>query len=88
TRTHLVLVAGVRDPMVEAWANGTAVAAPDEDPSLTQFRRVAALDSLEARRLSVARLRGMGATVIDVAPGRLASELADAYLLVKAKGRL
>jgi hypothetical protein len=30
----------------------------------------------------------MGATVVDDAPGRMASRLADAYLKVKATGRL
>ncbi len=88
TKTHLVVIAGVRDPMVESWANGTAAVDPTEDPSKAEFRKVAALESLEARRLGVAKLRGMGATVIDVAPSKLATELADAYLLVKATGRL
>mgnify|MGYP000075274548 CR=1 FL=1 len=37
---------------------------------------------------TAARLRGMGATVVDAAPGRLAVELADAYLMVKRNGRL
>jgi hypothetical protein len=30
----------------------------------------------------------MGATVVDAAPGRLATELADTYLMVKSTGRL
>jgi len=30
----------------------------------------------------------MGATVVDAPPGQLASQLADAYLRVKATGRL
>ena len=42
---------------------------------------------LEGQRL-VGRLRGLGATVVDGPPGRLAPALADAYLRVKATGRL
>jgi hypothetical protein len=36
----------------------------------------------------VACLRGLGATVVDEAPGELAPRLADAYLRAKAAGRL
>jgi uncharacterized protein (DUF58 family) len=77
-----VVVAGVRDPQVEEWA-----AAPADDAE-SAYRRAAALTSLADRRRTAARLRGMGATVVDAAPGRLARELADAYLLVKSTGRL
>ena len=88
TRTHLVVVAGVRDPQVEAWAAGTAPVDELDDPAEVVYRQAAAVAALSERRRTVARLRGMGATVIDVAPGRLASELADAYLMVKSTGRL
>ena len=88
TRTHLVVVAGVRDPQVEAWAGGSAPLDDQEDPVEVAYRRAAAVTLLAERRRTVARLRGMGATVIDVAPGRLASELADAYLMAKSTGRL
>ena len=88
TRTHLVVVAAVRDPQVEAWADGTAPIDDSEDPAEVVYRQAAAVATLAARRRTVARLRGRGVTVIDVAPGRLASELADAYLLVKSSGRL
>lgn len=79
---HLVVVAGVQDPDVARWS-----AAPIADAPGT-FRRAAALGALEQRRRTVARLRGLGATVVDAAPGRLAPELADAYLRAKATGRL
>jgi uncharacterized protein (DUF58 family) len=88
TRTHLVVVAAVRDPQVEAWADGTAAVDDAEDPAEVVYRQAAAIATLAERRRTVARLRGRGVTVIDVAPGRLASELADAYLLVKSSGRL
>jgi uncharacterized protein (DUF58 family) len=82
TRTHLVVVAGVRDPQVVAWA-GQPV---DDDEGA--YRRVAAIQALGERDRTAARLRGLGATVVDAAPGRLATELADAYLMVKSTGRL
>jgi len=88
SRTHLVVVAGVRDPQVESWADGSAAIDDQEDPVEVAYRRAAAIAALADRRRTVARLRGMGVTVIDVVPGRLASELADAYLMAKSTGRL
>jgi uncharacterized protein (DUF58 family) len=82
TRTHLVVVAAVRDPQVEAWASGRVA---DEEEA---YRQVAAVEALTERERTAARLRGAGATVVDAAPGRLSGELADAYLLVKSTGRL
>jgi len=82
SRTHLVLVGAVRDPEVEAWARA------DGDDSETAHRRAAAIASLAERDHAIARLRGLGATVIDAAPGQLAKDLADAYLSFKARGRL
>ncbi len=81
-RNHLVLVASVTDPEVEGWARSTPAEAG------AAYRKAAATASLEARRRTVARLRGLGAVVVDARPGRLAPELADAYLRVKATGRL
>ncbi len=81
-RSHLVVVGAVRDPDVARW--GAAVPAE----AATSYRKVAALSALEERRLLVGRLRSLGATVVDATPGRLAPELADAYLRVKATGRL
>ena len=86
-RTHLVVVAGVRDPDLERWAAGKG-AVGDLDPEAVAYRRAAAIDALDQRRRTVARLRGRGVTVIDAAPGALARELADAYLTAKNTGRL
>ena len=52
------------------------------------YRKAAAVGALDERRRAIARLQGMGATVVDATPGRLAPQLADAYLKVKATGRL
>jgi uncharacterized protein (DUF58 family) len=81
-RNHLVVVAGVQDPDVVRWA-----AEPPTDAS-SAYRKTAAVQSLEERRRTVARLRGLGARVIDAPPGKLAPLLADTYLSVKATGRL
>ena len=81
-RSHLVVVAAVRDPEVEYWAN----AVPTEAGAA--YRKAAAVASLEQRHRTVGLLRGLGAVVIDALPGQLAPQLADAYLKVKATGRL
>ena len=81
-RDHLVVVASVRDPEVVRWARSS----PTEGG--TAYRKAAAVAGLDERRRTVARLRGLGATVVDAPPGRLAPQLADAYLRVKATGRL
>ena len=81
-REHVVVVAGVSDPDVARWAG-----APGGDASGV-YRRAAAVGALEARRRTAARLRGLGATVVDARPGHLAPLLGDAYLRAKATGRL
>lgn len=82
SRNHVVVVASVRDPEVVRWSAATPENAGEA------YRRAAAVGALEERRRTAARLRGMGATVVDDAPGRMAPRLADAYLRVKATGRL
>ena len=81
-RDHLVVVAGIQDPEVERWASAVPTSAGDT------YRKGAAAAALEERRRTIARLRGLGATVVDAPPGALAPQLADAYLRVKATGRL
>ena len=81
-RDHLVVIASVQDPDVVAWASAAPADAHEA------YRSAAAVAALEERRRLVARLRGMGATVVDAPPGKLAPELADTYLKVKATGRL
>ncbi len=82
TRTHLVVVAGVRDPAVQHWARGSAA---DDDEV---FRKVAAVTAIDNRRRTAAKLRSLGAIVVDAEPGALAVDLADTYLHVKSTGRL
>ena len=83
SKRHLVVVAAVQDPLVQQWAAGGAhITAADA------FRQAAAVALLQQRRRSSARLAAAGAIVVDAAPGRLASELVDTYLELKASGRL
>jgi uncharacterized protein (DUF58 family) len=81
-REHVVVVAGVRDPDVTRWSTSAG------GDTSGVYRRAAAVGALDARRRTVARLRGLGATVVDAQPGELAPALADTYLRVKATGRL
>src|SRR3954453_13395526 len=81
-RDHLVVIAGIQDPEVEEWAGVVPASAGGS------YRKAAAVAALEERRRTVGRLRGLGATVVDAPPGRLAPQLADAYLHLKATGRL
>jgi uncharacterized protein (DUF58 family) len=82
SRNHLVVVAAVQDPDVVRWATSTPADAT------AAYRKAAAVAALDERRRTTARLRGLGATVVDAPPGELATRLADAYLKVKATGRL
>lgn len=83
TRRHLVVVAAVQDPAVAAWAREGSHQWPSE-----VYRTAAAVGSLDQRARAVARLRAAGAVVVDAEPGRLAVELVDTYLELKAAGRL
>lgn len=79
---HLVIVATVRDPAVEAEA--TQIPTTSEEA----YRKAAAVGALAARSMAAARLASMGATVVDRLPGDLAGALADQYLTIKSQGRL
>ena len=82
TRSHVLLVGSIQDPEVRRWAE-----APVTDAE-SAYRQAAAARTLRARARAAARLRAAGATVVDAPPERLAAELGDAYLEVKASGRL
>ena len=81
-RHHIVLIAAVRDPDVVGWAT----ASPDD--ASDAYRATAATLALAERDRAIARLRGLGAIVIDAPPGQLAPRLADTYLDLKARGGL
>lgn len=81
TSRHLLLVASVRDPEVDAMAQerGTPEAL---------YRAASAERTLAERRRVTADLRRMGAEVVDADPEHIAPALADAYINLKAQGRL
>ncbi|MEU0006932.1 DUF58 domain-containing protein [Streptomyces sp. NPDC006314] len=81
TQRHTVLVASVADPhiasMAKARGNAEAV-----------YEAAAAAQAQSERQRTAEQLRRHGVTVVDATPDDLASALADAYLSLKAAGRL
>ncbi|MEU7305085.1 DUF58 domain-containing protein [Streptomyces sp. NPDC007206] len=81
TQRHTLLVASVADPhiarMAEARGDAEAV-----------YEAAAAAQAQEERRRTAEQLRRHGVTVVDATPEDLAPALADAYLALKAAGRL
>jgi len=82
TREHAVVIASVRDPALERLRDREATSAADA------YVAAAASSVLSDRTRAAARLRALGAHVVDAGPDELASALADVYLDVKARGRL
>lgn len=81
TSRHLLLVAAVRDPAVDAMAEERGAAD-------ALYRAAAAERTLGERRRVTAELRRMGVEVVDADPEHIAPSLADAYINLKAQGRL
>ena len=82
TREHAVVIASVRDPALERLRDQEATSASDA------YVAAAAASVISDRTRAAARLRALGAHVVDAGPDELASALADVYLDVKARGRL
>ncbi|REE98455.1 DUF58 domain-containing protein [Thermomonospora umbrina] len=81
TARHLVMVAAVADPRVGEMAEARGDLAAVYDAAAAERART------DRRRLT-AELRRYGVEVVDAAPADLAPALADAYLALKAAGRL
>ncbi|MFI1165431.1 DUF58 domain-containing protein [Streptomyces sp. NPDC020801] len=81
TRRHTVLVASVADPHVA----GMAAARGNAD---AVYEAAAAAQAQADRHRTAQQLRRHGVTVVDATPDELAPALADAYLALKAAGRL
>ncbi|MEU9090213.1 DUF58 domain-containing protein [Streptomyces sp. NPDC048428] len=81
TQRHTVLLAAVRDPHVEdmAGARGTVDAI---------YEAAAGAQAQARRRRTADQLQRHGVVVVDATPDNLAPALADAYLALKAAGRL
>lgn len=82
TRRHAVVVASVRDPDIDAAVRTTPAAVHDV------YRASVALDLLAARASVVARLRHVGATVVDAPVAHFSEACVQAYLRTKATARL
>jgi uncharacterized protein (DUF58 family) len=78
---HQVLLAAVADPRVAELAAGRGDAA-------AAYSAAAAVTAQAGRNHIAALLRRRGVEVVDASPDRLAPALADAYLNLKAAGRL
>ncbi len=81
TARHLVMVAAVADPRVAEMAAARGDLAAVYDAAAAERARG------ERRRIT-AELRRYGVEVVDATPESLAPALADAYLALKAAGRL
>lgn len=80
-RDHPLVVASVADPALEELAAGRG--------DLEAVYRAAAAERARGERTGVARaLERVGAHVVDAPPDRAPQDLADAYLALKAAGRL
>ncbi|MFJ6634258.1 DUF58 domain-containing protein [Streptomyces sp. NPDC091376] len=81
TQRHTVLVASVADPHVEQMADsrGTLDAV---------YEAAAGTQARIQRRRTAEQLQRHGVTVVDATPENLAPAVADAYLALKAAGRL
>ncbi|MFI1397890.1 DUF58 domain-containing protein [Streptomyces sp. NPDC020681] len=81
TKRHTVLVAAVADPHIQqmSTARGSVDAVYDA---------AAATQTQAQRRRTAEQLQRHGVTVVDATPEDLAPALADAYLALKAAGRL
>jgi uncharacterized protein (DUF58 family) len=78
---HVVVVASVRDPMLGAMQRERTTAAQ-------VFRAAAAERALLEREAVSIQLRQLGVEVVDAEPHQLPPSLADAYIRLKAAGRL
>ncbi|MET4925757.1 DUF58 domain-containing protein [Streptomyces sp. PSRA5] len=81
TQRHTVLVASVADPHVRAMS--TARGSVD-----AVYEAAAGSQAQSQRRRTSEKLQRYGVTVVDAVPDSLAPALADAYLALKAAGRL
>jgi uncharacterized protein (DUF58 family) len=81
TARHELLVGSVADPRLAELAAG-------RDDAASVYTAAAATRAAGQRAGVAAQLTRLGATVVDAPPDRLPAALADAYLSLKAVGRL
>nr|WP_202532928.1 DUF58 domain-containing protein [Streptomyces sp. SID3212] len=81
TQRHTVLVASVSDPHIETMSTGRGTVD-------AVYEAAAGAQSKGQRHRTAEQLQRHGVTVVDATPDKLAPALADAYLALKAAGRL
>ncbi|MFD5115632.1 DUF58 domain-containing protein, partial [Streptomyces sp. NPDC058391] len=81
TRRHTVVVASVADPYIEKMSTGRGTVD-------AVYEAAAGTQAQAQRRRTAEKLQRHGVTVVDATPEKLAPALADAYLALKAAGRL
>ncbi|MFF4500343.1 DUF58 domain-containing protein [Streptomyces sp. NPDC001401] len=81
TQRHTILVASVADPYIARMANSRG-------NTEAVYDAAAAAQAQSERHRTAEQLRRHGVTVVDETPDELAPALADAYLALKAAGRL
>jgi uncharacterized protein (DUF58 family) len=81
---HLALVVAIDDPGVARVAHAT----PSATDPLSPWLVPAATHLLGHRRRALAALSATGAVVVDAPAGRAGAMAVDAYLTLKAAGRL
>ncbi|MGW2261107.1 DUF58 domain-containing protein [Streptomyces sp. NPDC001780] len=81
TQRHTVLVASVADPYIEEMSAGRGTVD-------AVYGAAAGAQAQSQRRRTAEQLQRHGVTVVDTVPDKLAPALADAYLALKAAGRL
>jgi uncharacterized protein (DUF58 family) len=81
TRKHVVMLASVTDPQVLAMLDRS-------DDARSAYDAAAAERTLAAHRRVTALLRRLDVEVVEAGPADFASKVSDAYLALKAAGRL
>ncbi|GAA2502619.1 DUF58 domain-containing protein [Streptomyces longisporus] len=81
TQRHTVLMASVADPYIARMADSRG-------NTESVYEAAAAAQARSERQRTAEQLRRHGVTVVDETPEELAPALADAYLTLKAAGRL
>ena len=80
-RHSVVIVALQNDALIDA-------ARPGTEGSLALFKSAAAEELIREREESLARMRSVGVTVLDVSPSRMAAAVVNRYLEIKSRGLL
>ena len=79
---HLLVVVAIQNEAL------MAAARPSTDGATALYQSAAAEELVHERDEALARMRGAGLVVLDVAPSRMAAAVVNRYLEIKARGQL